>query len=67
MSVKISLDDKYTLRSKRAYMTGIEALVLLPILQHQRDVDRGLNTAAFISGYRPAISLPTFLPLTMRV
>lgn len=52
MSVKISLDDKYTLRSKRAYMTGIEALVLLPILQHQRDVDRGLNTAAFISGYR---------------
>ncbi|ARN75263.1 indolepyruvate ferredoxin oxidoreductase family protein [Oceanicoccus sagamiensis] len=48
----ISLDDKYTLKSKRAYMTGIEALVLLPILQHQRDVDRGLNTAAFISGYR---------------
>ncbi len=48
----ISLDDKYTLKTQRAYMTGIEALVLLPILQHQRDVDRGLNTAAFISGYR---------------
>ena len=52
MPLKVSLDDKYTLKSKRAYMTGIEALVLLPILQHQRDVDRGLNTAAFISGYR---------------
>ncbi len=33
-------------------MTGIEALVRLPILQHQRDVKRGLNTACFISGYR---------------
>ena len=33
-------------------MTGIEALVRLPMLQHQRDQQRGLNTAAFISGYR---------------
>ena len=52
MPLNVSLDDKYTLQSKRAYMTGIEALVLLPILQHQRDANRGLNTAAFISGYR---------------
>lgn len=49
---KISLDDKYALDSTRAYMTGIEALVRLPMLQHQRDQQRGLNTAAFISGYR---------------
>ena len=48
----VSLDDKYTLDKGRAYMTGIEALVRLPILQHQRDLDRGLNTACFISGYR---------------
>jgi indolepyruvate ferredoxin oxidoreductase len=33
-------------------MTGIEALVRLPMLQHQRDQQRGLNTAAFVSGYR---------------
>ncbi len=33
-------------------MTGIEALVRLPMLQHQRDLSRGLNTAGFISGYR---------------
>lgn len=48
----ISLDDKYALDTTRAYMTGIEALVRLPILQHQRDLDRGLNTAGFVSGYR---------------
>lgn len=49
---KVSLDDKYALDTARAYMTGIEALVRLPMLQHQRDQQRGLNTAAFISGYR---------------
>lgn len=48
----VSLDDKYALDTTRAYMTGIEALVRLPILQHQRDLERGLNTAGFISGYR---------------
>jgi indolepyruvate ferredoxin oxidoreductase len=49
---QVSLDDKYALDATRAYMTGIEALVRLPMLQHQRDLGRGLNTAAFISGYR---------------
>ena len=48
----VSLDDKYTLERGRAYMTGIEALVRLPMLQQQRDRARGLNTAGFISGYR---------------
>ncbi|MGD8840872.1 MAG: indolepyruvate ferredoxin oxidoreductase family protein [Gammaproteobacteria bacterium] len=50
--MKVSLDDKYTLDKGRAYMTGIEALVRLPILQHQRDLEHNLNTACFISGYR---------------
>jgi len=48
----VSLDDKYSLDQTRAYMTGVEALVRLPILQHQRDQKRGLNTAGFVSGYR---------------
>jgi len=48
----VSLDDKYALDTTRAYMTGIEALVRLPMLQHQRDRQRGLNTAGFVSGYR---------------
>ncbi|NKB39290.1 MAG: indolepyruvate ferredoxin oxidoreductase family protein [Gammaproteobacteria bacterium] len=49
---QVSLDDKYALDATRAYLTGIEALVRLPILQHQRDREAGLNTAGFISGYR---------------
>ena len=46
-----SLDDKYTLESGRVYMTGIQALVRLPIEQMRRDRRAGLNTATWISGY----------------
>ncbi len=49
---KISLDDKYAPDAARAYLTGIEALVRLPILQRRRDAEAGLNTAGFVSGYR---------------
>lgn len=49
---EVNLNDKYTLDQTEAYLTGIEALVRLPILQHQRDQQRGYNTAGFISGYR---------------
>jgi indolepyruvate ferredoxin oxidoreductase len=48
----VSLDDKYTLQSGRAFMTGTQALVRLPMLQRVRDLAAGLNTAGFISGYR---------------
>ena len=48
----VSLDDKYTKESGRLFMTGIQALVRLPILQSQRDRADGLNTAAYITGYR---------------
>jgi indolepyruvate ferredoxin oxidoreductase len=48
----VTLDDKYTLEHGRAYMSGIQALVRLPMLQQQRDHAAGLNTAGFISGYR---------------
>ena len=49
---QVSLDDKYTHDHTSAYMTGIDALVRLPMLQKQRDQKRGLNTAGFVSGYR---------------
>ncbi len=49
---QVSLDDKYELESGRVYLTGVQALVRLPIIQRQRDAARGLNTACFISGYR---------------
>ena len=48
----VTLDDKYTLERCRAYMSGIQALVRLPMLQQERDKAAGLNTAGFISGYR---------------
>lgn len=48
----VSLDDKYTQSSGRIFLSALQALVRLPIVQHQRDVLAGLNTAGFISGYR---------------
>jgi len=48
----ISLDDKYALAHGRAFMSGVQALVRLPMLQQQRDAAAGLDTAGFISGYR---------------
>lgn len=48
----VSLDDKYALPTGRAFMSGVQALVRLPMLQRTRDAMAGLNTAGFISGYR---------------
>jgi len=48
----VTLDDKYSLERGRVFLTGIQALVRLPILQRQRDLAAGLNTAGFVSGYR---------------
>ena len=48
----ISLDDKYLLEQGRAFMTGIQALVRLPLDRKRLDRKLGLNTAGFISGYR---------------
>ena len=47
----ISLDDKYTLAEGTAFMTGVQALVRLPMEQIRRDRAAGLKTAVFISGY----------------
>jgi indolepyruvate ferredoxin oxidoreductase len=48
----VQLDDKYSLQTGRAWMSGIHALVRLPMLQRVRDQRAGLNTAGFVSGYR---------------
>ncbi|CAO3375589.1 Indolepyruvate ferredoxin oxidoreductase, alpha and beta subunits [Azospirillum argentinense] len=48
----VTLDDKYALEQGRVYLTGTQALVRLPMMQRQRDLAAGLNTACFISGYR---------------
>ncbi|HTS52368.1 MAG TPA: indolepyruvate ferredoxin oxidoreductase family protein [Burkholderiales bacterium] len=48
----VTLDDKYISDSDRIYLTGIQALVRLALVQRRRDLAAGLNTAGFISGYR---------------
>ena len=48
----VTLDDKYSLDYGRAFMSGVQALVKLPMLQRLRDAQVGKNTAGFISGYR---------------
>src|ERR1700688_692376 len=52
---RATLDDKYTLTSGRIYLSGTQALVRLPLLQHARDREAGLNTGGFISGYRASL------------
>ena len=48
----VSLDDKYTLERGRVYLTGIQALTRLLIMQRVRDAAAGLNTAGFVSGFQ---------------
>jgi len=48
----VTLDDKYAKFDGRVFLTGIQALVRLPLLQARRDRAAGKSTAGFISGYR---------------
>ncbi|GGQ35764.1 indolepyruvate ferredoxin oxidoreductase family protein [Streptomyces mutabilis] len=48
----VSLEDKYTARSGRALMSGVQALVRLTLEQRRVDTSRGLNTRAFVTGYQ---------------
>lgn len=48
----ISLDAIYQAETGPAFMTGIQALVRLPLMQRRLDRHRGLRTAGLISGYR---------------
>ncbi len=47
-----TLDAKYRQEEGLIFLSGIQALVRLPLDQHRADTRRGLNTAALISGYR---------------
>ncbi|MEZ5340373.1 MAG: hypothetical protein R2706_02690 [Acidimicrobiales bacterium] len=46
------LGDRYANDSGEVFLTGIQALVRLPIEQLRADRAAGLNTAAFLSGYQ---------------
>ncbi len=49
---QVTLEDKYTEKSGRIYLNGLQALVRIPIMQRQLDMAANLNTGTFISGYR---------------
>ena len=46
-----SLDDRYSLESGTVLLSGVQALVRLPLDQLRRDRAAGLRTGAFISGF----------------
>jgi len=48
----VRIDDKYTVEDGRIFVTGIQALVRLPMLQCQRDLAAGHRTAGYVTGYR---------------
>ena len=52
MQKKISLSDKYEKREGKIFLTGIQALVRLPLIQKDLDTQNNLNTGGFISGYK---------------
>ncbi|THD71631.1 indolepyruvate ferredoxin oxidoreductase family protein [Thalassobius vesicularis] len=50
--LSMTLHDRLTQDEGWVYMTGMQALVRLPIQQRKRDAAAGLNTGGYISGYR---------------
>ncbi len=49
---ELTLDTKYSATSGRVFVSGVQALARLPLMQRMRDAAAGLNTAGYISGYR---------------
>ncbi len=49
---EFALDDKYRREEGVIFLSGIQALVRLPLDQHRADKRRGLRTATLVSGYR---------------
>ncbi|WP_323022187.1 indolepyruvate ferredoxin oxidoreductase family protein [Pararhodobacter sp.] len=47
-----ALDDRYTRRDGRVFLTGTQALVRATLDQARRDREAGLKTAGLVSGYR---------------
>ena len=48
----VSLDDKYLQPRGEVYLSAMQALVRLTLLQRESDERAGHHTAGFISGYR---------------
>lgn len=48
----VSPEDKYRLEHGFVFLTGMQALARLPVLQCQHALAAGLKTAGYVSGYR---------------
>lgn len=48
----VTLDDKYTQEHGQVFLSSVQALVRIPLVQKRRDLKAGLNTAGYITGYR---------------
>ncbi|MFC7542732.1 hypothetical protein ACFQU2_29155 [Siccirubricoccus deserti] len=53
-----TLEDRWEKAGETLLLTGIQALVRLPLVRHQLDQALGWNTAGYISGYRGSPSAP---------
>src|SRR5260370_31084962 len=47
-----SLEDRYTRKTGRVFLTGTQALVRVLLDQRDRDIADGIDSAGFVSGYR---------------
>ena len=47
-----ALADRYTRMDGRVFLTGTQALLRAVLDQRRRDIEAGLKTAGFVSGYR---------------
>src|SRR2546427_9888723 len=52
INTDFTLDAKYRQQQGVVFLSGIQALVRLPLDQHRADERRGLKTATLIAGYR---------------
>ena len=48
---QVSLADKYVQADGQIFLTGVQALVRLPMLQRRLDEAAGLSTSGFVTGY----------------
>lgn len=48
----LTLDDKFTCEDGHVYVTGMQAIVRMLMLQRARDRNAGLTTAGYVTGYR---------------
>ena len=49
---QFSIHDKYLKKEGKIILTGLQALIRIPIDQYYSDKAKGLHTGTFISGYR---------------